>query len=188
MCCCCCCCYALDNTRQQRQQQEPQWQLWPCMVIHQHWQKVSFSLFFIYLPGTTFACRPLSLSLSLSTHACHLTTSAVIDMLLSHSRAVLFFSAGIFFVVFILYFDLIVVFSATFLCAPKKKCFYKQLCCLVDLLLLPLKKTFRVAKQTFGFFSGIFCCSAITLFGAVRGRGQFRKRVFAAQVCKMIII
>lgn len=71
-----------------------------------------------------------------SLHACHLTTSAVIDMLLpllfllllllSHSRAVLFSSLPAFFSVsffrcyfVILYFDLIVVFFATFLSAPK---------------------------------------------------------------------
>lgn len=113
------------------------------LAVHGHSSTLANVIFFFFiifyllawhnicLPRPTCPTPPVP-----SLHACHLTTSAVIDMLLpllfllllllSHSRAVLFSSLPAFFSVsffrcyfVILYFDLIVVFFATFLSAPK---------------------------------------------------------------------
>lgn len=107
-----------------------------------------------------------------SLHACHLTTSAVIDMLLpllfllllllSHSRAVLFSSLPAFFP-FRFYFDLIVVVFATFLSAPKNvfiNNFVALLicCCCVVAGAAAVEKRFALPSKLFVLFLYSRCC------------------------------
>lgn len=162
------------------------------MVIHQHWQTFFFFHYFLFTclaqhlptaPHLPHAPGSLSSRLPLDHLCCYWYVVAIVVVaVVALTCCSFFFIAGIFFrfVFSLLFCYSLLRFNCCCFChifERAKKCFYKQLCCLVDLLLLSCCwgcccwKTFCVTKQTFRFIFVFSLLLLLKLDNPVRGQG-----------------